>query len=67
MKYTVYFQPRTKISGAAEGSVSFDSAKRALREVDGLQRSDERVRIVDENGSEISAALLKVLADRESD
>ena len=67
MKYTVFFQPRAKISGVVEGSATFDSAKEALREVDGLERSDEKVRIVDEKGAEISKALLEMYANRESD
>ncbi|KIC36544.1 hypothetical protein [Leisingera sp. ANG-M7] len=66
MTITVYFQPVNKIDGVREGSSEFDTAQEALAAVEGLERSDEKVRIVGNSGREITKSHLEMLAEAES-
>lgn len=67
MSYTIYFQPRNKISGVREGSATYATAHQCLSQWEMLERSDEKARVEDEKGRQVSRPMLEVLAKEERD
>jgi hypothetical protein len=65
MPYKITFEPLNRIAGVKPTTVEIETAAEAWREVDGLMRSDERVKIVDPRGVEIGWQWLKEIAEKE--
>ncbi len=65
MPYKITFEPLNPIAGVKPTTVEIKTAAEAWREVDGLLRSDERVKIVDPHGVEIGSQELKEIAEKE--
>ena len=66
MPYKITFEPLNRIDGGKPATVLKQTAAEAWKEVYGLMRSDEKVKIVDLNGFEIDWQQLKFLAEREA-
>ncbi|UTH45325.1 hypothetical protein [Loktanella salsilacus] len=61
----MFFQPRNKISGVKEASAECQTAQDCLKQWGALERSDERVRVEDEKGRNVSRLMLEALVKEE--